>query len=162
MITTIINLMKYNLANDTTNYLNDIQGAGCMSYIDKPTRVYMRGSRWESSCLDHVYSNMGQDKLDSYIIESTISDHFSTLTKVRNIKYIDINKAQIYKRKQKLNEEEIENLNAELKEAIHHYNRIRNTIPVNEKSEYIAKTLNILGNKYMPRKKLSRKEKNTI
>ena len=157
-----INSMKYNLTTNITNYLNAVQSAGCISYIDQPTRVCKKGNRWESSCLDHVYSNLSTDIIDSYIIESGISDHFSTLTKVKGVKHVDINKIQIYKRKQKLNEEEIENLNAELKEAIHHYNRIRNTIPVNEKSEYIAKTLNILGNKYMPWKKLSRKEKNTI
>ena len=154
-----INLMKYNLANDTTNYLNDIQGAGCMSYIDKPTRVYLRGSRWESSCLDHVYSNMGQDKLDSYIIESTISDHFSTLTKVRNIKYIDINKAQIYKRKQKLNESEIENLNADLSIELQEYRRNESTRNVDDKTISMVKILSTLRDKYMPLKKMSRKEK---
>ena len=85
-----INLMKFNLATGITDYLNDIESAGCISYIDKPTRVYKRGSRWESSCLDHIYSNMEQDKLDCYIIESDISDHFSTLSKIKGIKYIDI------------------------------------------------------------------------
>ena len=78
-----INLNKYNLATDITNYLSTIQAAGCISYIDQPTRVFLRGSRWESSCLDHVYSNIGQEKLDSYIVESGISDHFPLLLKFK-------------------------------------------------------------------------------
>ena len=32
-----INLMKYNLATPITNYLDDIQRAGCLSVFDQPT-----------------------------------------------------------------------------------------------------------------------------
>ena len=65
-----VNLLKYNLVCSVTDYLNDIQSAGCLSYIDKPTRVCQRGSRWESSCVDHVYSNIESNKVSTYIIES--------------------------------------------------------------------------------------------
>ena len=97
-----INIMKYNLTTDITNYLNTVQSAGCTSLIDQPTRVYLRGSRWESSCFDHVYTNMNrdiEDAEDAYIIKSGISDHFSTIAKIKGIKYVNINKTQIYKRK---------------------------------------------------------------
>ena len=33
-----INLLKYNSVNSITNYIHDIQSAGCLSFIDKPTR----------------------------------------------------------------------------------------------------------------------------
>ena len=154
-----INIMKYNLTTDITNYLNTVQSAGCTSLIDQPTRVYLRGSRWESSCLDHVYTNMNRDIVDAYIIESGISDHFSTITKIKGIKYVDINKTQIYKRKQKLNDAEIANLNEDLKVFIQQYIRLKDSISVTEKTEFLKNTYNSLRDKYMPRKKLSRKEK---
>ena len=119
----------------------------------------MRGNRWESSCLDHVYSNLNQSIIDAFIIESGISDHFSTLTKMKGIKYIDISKAQIYKRKQKLSENEIINLNADLSVAIRQYNRLDGRTNVDEKNEFLAETYNTLNDKYRPLKKLSRKEK---
>ena len=154
-----INIMKYNLTTDITNYLNTVQSAGCASLIDQPTRVYMRGTRWESSCLDHVYTNINHEIADAYIVESGISDHFSTITKIKGIKYIDINKTEIYKRKQKLTEKEIVNLNADLNVFIQNYKRLANSISVNDKTELLRNEYNTLRDKYMPLKKLSRKEK---
>ena len=154
-----LNIMKYNLATNITNYVNAVQSAGCISLINQPTRVYLRGKRWESSCLDHVYSNITPDMLDSYIIESGISDHFSTMTKIKGVKYIDINKTEIYKRKQKLNDTEIANLNSDLSNALQQYCRLGNSISVDGKTDFIIKTYNTLVEKYLPLKKLSRKEK---
>ena len=37
-----VNLLKYNVAGSVTNYLNAIQSAGCLSFVDKPTRVCQR------------------------------------------------------------------------------------------------------------------------
>ena len=154
-----INLMKYNLTTDITNYLNTVQSAGCISFIDQPTRVYMRGKRCETSCLDHIYSNINPNLIDPYIIESGISDHFSTMAKIKGIKHVDINKTQIYKRKQKLNDSEIVNLNIDLCAALQQYNSNSDTINVNEKTDFILKTYSTLIDKYMPLKKLTRKEK---
>ena len=97
--------------------------------------------------------------LDSYIIESGISDHFSTMTKIKGVKYIDINKTEIYKRKQKLNDTEIANLNSDLSNALQQYCRLGNSISVDGKTDFIIKTYNTLVEKYLPLKKLSRKEK---
>ena len=75
-----INLLKYNIVGNVTDYLNNLQGAGCLSYIDKPTRVCYRGTRWETSCIDHMYTNIGNKQAQAYVTTSGISaDHFTTI-----------------------------------------------------------------------------------
>ena len=154
-----INLMKYNLATPITNYLNDIQSAGCLSLIDQPTRVYMRGSRWETSCLDHAYSNIDPSMIDSHIIDTDISDHFSVMAKIKGIKHLDMSKTHVYKRKQNLTDKEIENLNIDLHNALQRNDDFNEKSNANQKTNYIIKTYTNLLDKYMPRRKLSRKEK---
>ena len=56
--------MKYNVATDVTFYVNSLNSVGCNVCIDKPTRV--DGST--ATCLDHIYSNLSPDRLDSHIL----------------------------------------------------------------------------------------------
>ena len=49
-----IDILKYSLASNVTNYINSIVSVGCNFHVDKPTRV----TRSSSSCIDHVYSNL--------------------------------------------------------------------------------------------------------
>ena len=37
-----VNLNKYNVVGSVTDYLHNIEGAGCLSFIDKATRVVKR------------------------------------------------------------------------------------------------------------------------
>ena len=53
-----VNSLNYNIVGSVTDYLQSIEGAGCVSFIDRATRVVMRGNRWETSCIDHLYSNI--------------------------------------------------------------------------------------------------------
>ena len=76
-----IDFLKYNIANNVTNYANYLNSVGCNVFVDKPTRV----TNNTSSCIDHVYSNLHAENIDNYIVLSDASDHFSTLTKILDI-----------------------------------------------------------------------------
>ena len=76
-----IDLLKYNIASNVTNYLNAIHASGCNVFIDKPTRI----TSHSATCIDHVYSNLSTDKLNNFIIEAELSDHFGTLTKIESL-----------------------------------------------------------------------------
>ena len=91
-----INLLKMNVAGTITDYLNDIQSAGCFSFINKATRVVFKGSRWETSCIDHMYSNIDPERMETYVITSDLFDHFSTITKIIDAKNINLSKQKIY------------------------------------------------------------------
>ena len=119
----------------------------------------MRGSRWETSCLDHAYSNIDPSMIDSHIIDTDISDHFSVMAKIKGIKHLDMTKTHVYKRKQNLTDKEIENLNIDLHNALQRNDDFNEKSNANQKTNYIIKTYTNLLDKYMPRRKLSRKEK---
>ena len=154
-----INLLKYNLCNTITEYLNDVQSSGCVSFINQPTRVYTRGSRLEISCIDHLYSNIDCSQIEAFIIESDISDHYSTMARIKGVKNVDMSKTNVYKRKSKLSDTEIQCLNADLCAVIQENNAFDNANDVNQKTKSIIDTYHSLLDKYMPLKKLSRKEK---
>jgi len=76
-----IDLLKYNLVSNVTNYMNALSSSGCNVFIDKPTRITTHGG----SCIDHVYSNFFSNQLFNFIILGDISDHYGTLTQVKKI-----------------------------------------------------------------------------
>ena len=80
--TIIVNLLKYNLVTDVTEYLQNIRSAGCESFVEIPTRICIKGARCEISCLDHIYSSIAPDDVETYVIKLGISHHFATLAKV--------------------------------------------------------------------------------
>ena len=87
---------KYNVASNITEYINLLNSLGCNLFVDKPTRI----SGSSSSCIDHVYSNLAVDSIESQILCTDISDHFSIISKVdfavNRKKYEPV----IYRRKQ--------------------------------------------------------------
>merc|ERR1712168_912239 len=97
-----VNLNKYNVVGSVTDYLQSIEGAGCLSFIDKATRVVKRCDRWETSCIDHLYSNIEPIRMQTYVVTSDVSDHFSTLAKIVDANAINISKKPIYRRKKTL------------------------------------------------------------
>ena len=143
-----IDLMKYNLAKHPTNYLNAIRSAGCNPFIDKPTRIKGR----ESSCIDHVLSNLSTDSIESHILESGVTDTYGTLSKIEGITR-ETEKQVIYFRKTKLSDQKWEEFN------LHFQNSIRENIPfphlldANSLSEAIANSYQVSIDKFMPLKK---------
>ena len=109
-----IDLNKYNIASNVTNYLNAISSSGCNVFIDKPTRITAHGG----SCIDHVYSNFLPQQLDNYIIQGDVSDHFGTLTKIENVILSEGLEHDVYFRNSKLNETEWIHFNADLESAL--------------------------------------------
>ena len=97
-----VNLLKRKIVKDIREYYNNIQGSGCLSLIDRATRVVLRRSRWQSSCPDHIYSNLNINSIDAGIITSSISDHFSTFINVYNVKSTHVPKRDICIRKKSL------------------------------------------------------------
>ena len=152
-----INLLKKNIVSNVTNYINNLQGAGCLSLVDRATRVVRRGSRWEISCVSHIYTNLNIDKTETSIITSAISDHFSVYTKLNQMKTKHIQKTEIYSRKKSLSQAELLNFNNELQATINGWN-FENT-NVHDSADYLIKIYQNLIEKYLPMRKLSRKEK---
>ena len=154
-----INLLKYNLVNSVTDYVRKIISAGCQSFINIPTRVYKRGSRWEVSCLDHLYSNLDPRIVDAYVIRSGISDHFSVLATIKGVKKFKMSDVCLFKRKAKLTANEMLNFNTDLNNALQGSGVPLDEMNVNERTDFILRTYRKLIDKYMPLRKLSRKEK---
>lgn len=73
-----INLVK-NKSKMVNEYLNLLTEFGFMSLINKPTRV--KGTN-KPSCLDHIFVGpKPSDSYKSFILQSKISDHYSTILK---------------------------------------------------------------------------------
>jgi len=104
-----IDLLKFNLVSNVTEYVNSLYSVGCNVAINKPTRVTSHGS----SCIDHVYSNFTSNKLDTGILLSDVSDHYSTLTCVNGLRRVKKN-YDVFVRKSDLNEEEWDQFNVQL------------------------------------------------
>ena len=106
-----INILKFNLARKITDYVNGLKSSGCNIHCNLPTRIYKNSI----SCIDHVYSNMEQQKIETSVILSDISDHFSTLTKIANSQNFLKCQKKIYKRKYKISNTEKQNLKFDVK-----------------------------------------------
>ena len=153
-----IDSSKYNIASNVTDYINCLNSFSCNQFINKPTRVTPNSV----SCIDHVYSNLCSESIANFVILSDISDHYSVLSKVD----YDINRRSydpVYRRKTNLSENEWYHFNFELDYML-------KTIPPNVKqlecpnelAEAIVKIYQKLMDKYMPLRKLSRKEKSFL
>ena len=101
--------MKYNNASNITNYMNALHSVGCSIFTDKPTRV----TSHSATCIDHIYSNLRSDMLNNHIIESEVSDHYGTLTKISSL-FRNSLKKEIFVRKSNLSENEWQQFNVEL------------------------------------------------
>ena len=106
-----------NIVQNITDYFINLQGAGCVSLIDRATRVVRRGNKYQTSCLDHTYTNLHVDDIEASIITSVISDHYSTIIKIKDIQNIHIPKHEVYVRKKVLSASELVDLNKELQHS---------------------------------------------
>ena len=159
-----VNSLKYNTVGTVTDYLQSIEGAGCLSFIDKATRVVKRGNRWETSCIDHLYSNIEPARMKTYVVTSDISDHFSTLAKILDVNAINLSKKDIYRRKKTLNAHETEHYKNELGYLLNKNGcfDLGSKYSVNEKTSHLLGSYECLADKYMPLTRLSKKKNKNL
>ena len=148
-----INFLKFNLTRKITDYVNGLKSSGCNIHCTLPTRIYKNST----SCIDHVYSNLEQHCVETSVILSDISDHFSTLTKVTNLHNFHKNQRDVYKRKFKLNETEKQNLLHDVKTffdspPIQRLQRCPNVM-----ANITTQVYQIVRVKYFPLKKVAKK-----
>ena len=72
----IIDLLKYNLNNNSNNLIDLSLNNGFLNIISKATRIQNNSS----SLIDQIFFNKNPDSLTSEVIVSNISDHFLTFT----------------------------------------------------------------------------------
>ena len=148
-----IDLLKYNLTQNITDYVNKVKSSGCNYHCNLPTRI----TRSSKSCIDHVYSNFEQHTVENSIILSDISDHFSTLTKFSSVRHNESKCKNIYKRKSKLNPDEERSFISELDTLLNNeVIRTLNACP-NVMAKILIQTYQNLIDKYFPLKKVSKK-----
>ena len=109
------------------------------------------------SCIDHVYSNIEQQNVETSVILSDISDHFSTLTKIANSQNFNKHQKDIYKRKFKINKVEEKNL-------LHDVKTFFDSPPIqclkscpNVMTNITTQFYQNIGNKYFPFKLVPKK-----
>ena len=149
-----INAEKYSVASYATNFLNCTSSLGCNLFINKPTRV----TKNSSSIVDHVYSNLPTCNLENYVVKSDVSDHYGTLTKIKG--YSQSGKHEkIYRRKTKLSAEEWARFNVELNALLSKdLPPDDQKLDINSEAKAILEAYQKLLDKYMPLKRLTRKQ----
>ena len=106
-----------------------------------------------------MYSNLPTSDLNNYILLSDVSDHFATLTKVKGIERPQKHEA-IYRRKSNLTEQQWAKFNEELNKTLNQkLNMTEDELDPNFVSDCITNAYQVRLDKYMPLKKLSRKQK---
>jgi len=73
-------------------YLTIADSFGFLSYVNNPTRV----TQTSSTCIDHFFArnilNKNKIKIKGYILENSITDHYTTLLNIKYLtKYLNIN-----------------------------------------------------------------------
>ena len=149
-----INLLKYDLVKNVTNYLNEVTSMSCNTLIDKPTRI----TKNSASCVSHVYSNFDSNKIDNFIIMGDVSDHYGTFSKIQGVS-INQSYPDVYFRKTNLSEAQWANFNYELDESLKSlsFPTSPQSSNVNKMAKQITDAYNNLIKKYMPLKKVSNK-----
>ena len=151
-----IDLLKYNLVTPVTDYVNSLHSMGCNVSVDLPTRVTCNSS----TCIDHIYSNFDSDNIDNNVLVSDVSDHYSTLTKVAGLSKKSKNISDVYVRKTKLSESEWDQFNSELFSLLNaKLPKTSTNYNVNLCAGIISDAYQSMVDKFMPLRKLSRKQK---
>ena len=150
-----IDILKYNLASNVTNYLNAIHSTGCNVFVDKPTRI----TSHSNSCIDHIYSNLPTNMLDNYIIGTEISDHFSTFTRINSLNTPSEPKVS-YVRKSNLSEAEWQQVNVSLHESLRKNIPQPDNLNCHSLSQAISENYQEVIDEFLPERKV--KENNNI
>ena len=122
----------------------------------KVTRVTCNSS----TCIDHIYSNFDSDNIDNNVLVSDVSDHYSTLTKVAGLSKKSKNNSNVYVRKTKLSESEWDQFNSQLFDLLNaKLPKTSTNYNVNLCAGIISDAYQSMVDKFMPLRKLSRKQK---
>ncbi len=107
-----------------------------------------------------MYSNFSPECLENNIILSDVSDHYGILTKLWETAKLNDHEP-IYYRKSRLTDKEWNHFNRDLKLALSHKLKDFLTTPydVDVSAEIISQTYRDIIDKYMPLRKISRKQK---
>ena len=141
-----LNLLKYNLVKNITDYVNKLKSSGCNIHCNLPTRIYKNSA----SCIDHVYSNFDQHNVETSVISSSISDHFSTLTKLLGVQSNNKKVKQVYKRKLRLTDQEKTDLASDLDTLLNN-NVVKTLIHCpNIAAKIVLQSYQNIMNKYYP------------
>ena len=107
-----------------------------------------------------MYSNVSTQCLDNHIVLSDVSDHYGIITKLWGTTKEYCNEP-IYRRKTRLSDQQWEQFNDELKKSLNEKLSkcdITN-YDVNLSAEIITQTYHELIDKFMPRRKLTKRQK---
>ena len=147
-----LDVMKYNLDTDATICLNNLRSAGCTAFINKPTRIDFK--KKTATCIDHVYSNIHTEYLENYILQSGVSDHYGTLSKIEGISQ-ENGRRDIYYRKSKLSDEKWEEFNADFQDSVRKNVPFPHLLNANSLAAAIKDAYQSTIDKFMPLKKRS-------
>ena len=78
-----INVAKQTSDTKVCNYVNEVYSSGCLSLINKPTRI----TATSATSLDHIYTNSFHRVALAGIITLNISDHLPTFCVIKNNSY---------------------------------------------------------------------------
>ena len=112
-----------------------------------------------ATCIDHVYSNISTEDIESIIIESDASDHYSTLTKIYDF-HTNKKDSDIFYRKTNLSDDDWTLFNSDLQYALAcnlPHDRSINDVNVNDYANLLTDSYKTLINKYMPLRQGRRK-----
>ena len=103
-----IDLLKYEVNHDTTNFVDTIHSCGLYPIVNKPTRI----TGQSATLIDNIYTNDFSNDYESLVLTDGITDHLPVIMFNRN-RSQDIKKTA-YMTKRKLSEKNITLLQNEL------------------------------------------------
>ena len=144
-----IDLLKYSVDNDVTDFVNNLFSNYCLPLITRPTRI----TNATTTLLDNIITNQFNKPVQSGVLYCDITDHLPVfqLTDLNQIKNGRTN-SDIYMRT--VNKENVDAFRNELRS--HCWDNIYAMENVNEAYDYFESVLSGFYNKHFPVKKKSR------
>jgi len=148
-----ININLLNATNDSRiqQYIDTLCSLGYYPIINKPTRVVNEAE----SCIDHIYTNNLSTERKPYIVLHDISDHYPI--------YLTVSKARLKRDVKQRYFKDTSNVNIIAFDRDLH--EILDSLPmrysewnVNEKFDFIARSMKSLADTHMPVRKYTRRE----
>jgi len=148
--------ININLLNATNNsriqqYIDTLCSLGCYPIINKPTRVVNEAE----SCIDHIYTNNLSTEITPYIMLHNISDHYPI--------YLTVSKARLKRDVKQRYFRDTSNVNIiafdrDLHETLDSLPMQYSEWNVNEKFDFIVRSMKSLADTHMPVRKYTRRE----
>jgi len=134
-------------------YIDTLCSLGCYPIINKPTSVVNEAE----SCIDHIYANNLSTEIKPYIMLHNISDHYPI--------YLTVSKARLKRgvKQRYFRDTSNDNIIAfdrDLHETLDSLPMKYSEWNVNEKFEFIVRSMKSLADTHMPVRKYTRREYN--